>query len=82
MSLKGHLCLPGLPGNEEEAVIGSIDPVGASLANHYSSSGVSAAAAAAVVLQEKGFTKVLLRQTAMEMRRKNKTFTYDERSSC
>lgn len=53
VSIKGHLFLPGLPGDEEEAVVGSIDPVGASLANHYSSPGVSAAATAAVVLQRK-----------------------------
>ena len=51
-SEKGHLCLPGLPGDKEEAVIGGIDPVGASLADHHSAAGVSAAAAAAVMLQE------------------------------
>ena len=53
-SEKGHLCLPGLPGDEEEAVIGGIDPVGASLADHYATAGVSAAAVAAVMLQNKG----------------------------
>lgn len=53
-SEKGHLCLPGLPGDEEEAVIGGIDPVGASLADHYAAAGVSAAAVAAVMLQNKG----------------------------
>lgn len=51
-SEKGHLCLPGLPGDKEKAVIGGIDPVGASLADHHSAAGVSAAAAAAVMLQE------------------------------
>lgn len=49
---KGHLCLPGLPGDEEEAVIGSVDPVGPSLADHHSTSCVSAAAAASVILKE------------------------------
>lgn len=49
-SEKGHLCLPGLPGDKEKAVIGGIDPVGASLADHHSAAGVSAAAA--VMLQE------------------------------
>lgn len=51
-SERGHLCLPGLPGDEEEAVVGGIDPVGASLADHHSASGVSTAAAASVVLQK------------------------------
>lgn len=51
-SEKGHLCLPGLPGDKEEAVIRSIDPVWASLANHHSTSGVSTAAVAAVMLQK------------------------------
>lgn len=50
-SEKCHLCLPGLPGDKEEAVIRGIDPVGASLADHHSTSGVSTAAAAAVMLQ-------------------------------
>ena len=38
---------PGLPGDEEEAVVGGIDPVGASLAHGDPSSAVAAAAAAA-----------------------------------
>lgn len=51
-SRKGHLCLPGLPCDKEEAVIGSINPIRAPLANHHSSSGISTAAAAAVMLQD------------------------------
>lgn len=51
-SERGHLCLPGLPGDEEEAVVGGVDPVGASLADHDSATGASAAAVAAVVLQK------------------------------
>lgn len=51
-SEKGHLCLPGLPGDKEEAVIRGIDPVGTSLADHYPATGVSTAAVAAVMLQK------------------------------
>lgn len=54
-SEKGHLCLPGLPGDKEEAVIRGIDPVGASLADHYPATGVSTAAVAAVMLQENNY---------------------------
>lgn len=50
-SRKGHLCLPGLPCDKEEAVIGSVNPIGAPLANHHSSPGISTAAVAAVMLQ-------------------------------
>lgn len=52
-SEKGHLCLPGLPGDKEEAVVRGIDPVGTSLADHYSAAGVSTAAVAAIMLQKK-----------------------------
>lgn len=55
-SEEGHLCLPGLPGDEEEAVIGGINPVGASLTDHHSAPGVPAAAAAAVMLQKHNYT--------------------------
>lgn len=51
-SEKGHLCLPGLPGDEEKAVIGGIYPVGASLADHHTSPGVSSTAVAPVMLQK------------------------------
>lgn len=54
-SEKGHLCLPGLPGDKEEAVVRGIDPVGTSLADHYSAAGVSTAAVAAVMLQKKKY---------------------------
>lgn len=49
--VRGHLCLPGLPGDEEEAVVRSVNPVGASLADHHSTASVCAAAAAPVVLR-------------------------------
>ena len=41
---------PGLPGDEEEAVVGGIDPVGASLAHGDPASAIAAAAAAAAVV--------------------------------
>lgn len=40
---------PGLPCDKEEAVIGSVNPIGAPLANHHSSPGISTAAVAAVM---------------------------------
>lgn len=61
---KCHLCLPGLPGDEEEAVIGGVDPVGASLADHDATSGVSTAAAAAVMLQKGNYMFHLIRKRA------------------
>lgn len=42
---------PGFPGDKEEAVVGGIDPVGAPLTDHDSSSGVSGRAGATVVQQ-------------------------------
>lgn len=52
-SEKGHLCLPGLPGDEEEAVVGGVNPVGASFADHDSTTGVSATVAAIVLQKNK-----------------------------
>lgn len=51
-SEKGHLCLPGLPGDKEKAVVGGVNPVGTSFADHDSAAGVSAAAVAAIVLHK------------------------------
>lgn len=59
-SEKGHLCLPGLPGDKEEAVVRGIDPVGTSLADHYSAAGVSTAAVAAIMLQKKQYIHIIL----------------------
>lgn len=64
-SEKGHLCLPGLPGDKEEAVVRGIDPVGTSLADHYSAAGVSTAAVAAVMLQKKTKKHIILLQQAV-----------------
>lgn len=48
----GNFSLPGLPGDEEEAVVRGVDPVGAALSDHNASASASPAAAAPVVLSK------------------------------